>query len=147
MFFYADYVKITTEVKTVKKGAVMKKLLLLAVCAAFVFGLGCSKLGSLGGAPRLDMTNETTMKASAEKMMASMSKEKQQEFSQAIATIAVYVMINNQDITKSKTGADAESALMQKIKTYLDSKTADQIIAQAKQFQDTVDAFSKNIKK
>ena len=131
-------------VKTVKKGEAMKKLLLLAVCAVFVFGLGCSKLGSLGGAPKLDMTNETTMKTSAEKMMASLSKDKQQEFSQAVATIAVHVMISAHMDKKDITQDNAQEVLMQNLKTYLDGKTADQIIEQAKQFQSEVEAFSKN---
>jgi len=105
----------------------MKKLLLLALCGIFLFGVSKAFADDL----RIDWTNDKTYMISVDKISASLSKDKQEEFSQAVDIIAAHV----QGITKGRNDVEWRENFTKKLKTYMDGKTADQIIAQAKQFQ------------
>jgi len=52
-----------------------------------------------------------------------------------------------EELKKGKTKKEIDEMQMQSIKKYMDNKTADEIIAQAKKLQPEVDAFFKNRQK
>ncbi len=101
----------------------MKKL--MAYCSAVMFSLmlaGC-------GEPTVDASSQEAMKASAETILEQLPEEKKVEFQQAFAGIVVMVGM------KAAFQGKDEAAVQDAMSEAVDGKTADEIIAYAKELK------------
>jgi len=123
----------------------MKKLFLLALCGVFLFGF--SK--AFADEPRVSTKDVDTFKDSVEKVKASLSERKASKFNDALGNIYVYVVnIELQETLAEALKKDKDSSLSnivvtQGFKKYMDDKTADQIIEEAKKLQPELEQYYK----
>jgi hypothetical protein len=88
---------------------------LVAVLSAVTFCAGCSD-------PTIDASSEESMKASVEKVGASLDAAKREQFEEAVAMLGISVV-------QSPGVFGDEAAMKKQMKETFDGKTADEIIA------------------
>lgn len=98
----------------------MSRIGIIAVIAIGFFLVGCDK--------KIDTTSDDSTKTSIQKVKESLSGDKQKEFEDAIKIIA-YSKVNLKDIMLQ--GQNASTNIHAEIKSVLNGKTADQVIAEA----------------
>lgn len=102
----------------------MRSILTITItCLVLLLGSGCSK------EPTFDATNDTTMKASIEKMTATMSAEEKKAFQQTFTGLAFLGALANMNSKKSP------AEIRKEIFSKFDGKTVSEIMTMAEELK------------